>query len=268
MGQKTHPKGFRLISTQNHLSTWYTAKNNYAKLLEEDNFLRINIKKILINFLILADINIERIINSENKTEYIKITLNAAYPKFKESYLNILKHFNDTLYNIKLNKIETITKTNQAKQFFENIIKDYKLSNIEIKNYFILILLYKIRNLIRLFKKKTNKTYFISINLFKNIFENVSLIANYICKQLEQRISFKKIIKETIALIKDTNSNIKGIKIQISGRLNDNSIARTEWEKDSSMPLHTLFANINYSSQTAKTKYGLLGVKVWLYTKD
>ena len=148
MGQKTHPKGFRLISTQNHLSTWYTAKNNYAKLLEEDNFLRINIKKTLINFLILADINIERIINIENKTEYIKITLNAAYPKFKESYLNILKHFNDTLYNIKLNKIETITKKNQSKQFFENIIKDYKLSNIEIKNYFILILLYKIRNLI------------------------------------------------------------------------------------------------------------------------
>ena len=267
MGQKTHPKGFRLISTQNHLSSWYTSKNNYSYLIEEDNFLRTNINKSLINCLTLADINIDRVINQDN-TEYSKITLNAGYPKIKESYLIILKHFNEILYNIKTNKIETINFKKQSKQILENIIKEYKLSNNEIKHYFISIIKYKIRTLLRLFKKKTNKNYFIYITLFKNIFENVVLITNYICKQLEQRVSFKKIIKETITLIKDTNLNIRGIKIQISGRLNDNSIARTEWEKDSSMPLHTLFANINYSSQSAKTKYGLLGVKVWLYTKD
>ena len=56
-----------------------------------------------------------------------------------------------------------------------------------------------------------------------------------------------------------------GVKVQISGRLNGAEIARTEWARSGRIPLHTLRADIDYSYQTARTLYGILGVKVWLY---
>ena len=56
-----------------------------------------------------------------------------------------------------------------------------------------------------------------------------------------------------------------GIKVMISGRLNGNEIARTEWERDGSIPSHTLRANIDYGTAEALTTYGIIGIKVWVY---
>ena len=69
----------------------------------------------------------------------------------------------------------------------------------------------------------------------------------------------RKTIKQALV------NNIKGIKIQISGRLNGAEIARSEWSKEGRMPLQTLRADIDYAHVYAKTIYGILGIKVWLF---
>jgi len=89
-------------------------------------------------------------------------------------------------------------------------------------------------------------------------------LANFIVENLEKRFSFRSTMKKAAEQAMST-VNVKGIKIQISGRLNGAEIARTEWLRDGVVPLQTLRANIDYSYKTAKTIYGILGVKVWLF---
>jgi ribosomal protein S3 len=89
-------------------------------------------------------------------------------------------------------------------------------------------------------------------------------IANFVVEKLEKRFSFRGAMKKAKeAAMK--KARIKGIKIKISGRLNGAEIARTEWIREGPVPLQTLKANIDYSSKTAKTIYGILGIKVWIF---
>ena len=89
-------------------------------------------------------------------------------------------------------------------------------------------------------------------------------LANFVVENLEKRFSFRSTMKRAAEQAMST-ANVKGIKIQISGRLNGAEIARTEWLREGVVPLQTLRANIDYSYKTAKTIYGILGVKVWLF---
>lgn len=89
------------------------------------------------------------------------------------------------------------------------------------------------------------------------------LIAKNIASQLEKRISFRKIIKKSV--FNAIKSGAMGIKIIISGRLGGIEIARKEKYQKGKIPLHTLRAIINYSSYEAKTIYGTIGIKVWVY---
>ncbi|MGL5034904.1 MAG: 30S ribosomal protein S3 [Microcystaceae cyanobacterium] len=90
-----------------------------------------------------------------------------------------------------------------------------------------------------------------------------ALIAEYIAQQLERRVSFRRVVRQAIQ--RAQRAEVKGIKIQVSGRLNGAEIARTEWVREGRVPLHTLRADIDYSYRTAKTTYGILGVKVWIF---
>lgn len=74
-----------------------------------------------------------------------------------------------------------------------------------------------------------------------------SCVCFFLKKQLEKRVPFRKALTDIISQIKQKNSNLRGLKIQISGRLNGAEIARTEWVKEGQVPLHTLSANIDYS---------------------
>ena len=109
----------------------------------------------------------------------------------------------------------------------------------------------------------TKKEYFITLKFIKNRFEDSILIAKYIAEQLEKRTPFRRAIKQTIKKVE--KSEIKGIKIQLSGRLNGVEIARSEWKREGKVPLHTLRAKIDYTHQFAETIYGLIGIKVWLF---
>lgn len=89
------------------------------------------------------------------------------------------------------------------------------------------------------------------------------LIAEYIAQQLERRVSFRRVVRQAIQ--RAQKAGVQGIRIQVSGRLNGAEIARTEWTREGRVPLHTLRADIDYSYTTAKTVYGILGVKVWIF---
>ena len=92
---------------------------------------------------------------------------------------------------------------------------------------------------------------------------DAALIAEYIAGQLERRVSFRRVVRQTIQ--RAQRASVQGIKIQVSGRLNGVEIARTEWTREGRVPLHTLRADIDYSYKTAKTTYGILGIKVWIF---
>lgn len=89
------------------------------------------------------------------------------------------------------------------------------------------------------------------------------LIGEYIAQQLERRVSFRRVVRQAIQ--RAQRAGVQGIRIQVSGRLNGAEIARTEWTREGRVPLHTLRADIDYAYCTAKTIYGILGVKVWVF---
>ncbi|CEI85294.1 30S ribosomal protein S3 [Ehrlichia minasensis] len=89
------------------------------------------------------------------------------------------------------------------------------------------------------------------------------LIAENIAQQLEKRISFRRAMKRSVQNCLKIGA--KGIKVSCAGRLGGAEIARTEWYKEGSIPLHTFRANIDYGFSEAKTIYGIIGVKVWVY---
>ncbi|KDN12342.1 30S ribosomal protein S3 [Snodgrassella communis] len=92
---------------------------------------------------------------------------------------------------------------------------------------------------------------------------DAQIIADNIAAQLEKRVMFRRAMKR--AMQNAMRVGAKGIKIMSSGRLNGIEIARTEWYREGRVPLHTLRANVDYATSEAKTTYGIIGIKVWVY---
>lgn len=92
------------------------------------------------------------------------------------------------------------------------------------------------------------------------------LVAEGICQQLERRIMFRRAMKRSVQ--NTMRLGAQGIRINVSGRLNGAEIARTEWYREGRVPLHTLRANIDYGFAKANTTYGIIGVKVWIFTGE
>jgi len=89
------------------------------------------------------------------------------------------------------------------------------------------------------------------------------IIAEFIAQQLEKRIAFRRAVRQAVQ--KAQKAHVKGIKVQVSGRLNGAEIARSEWIREGRVPLQTLRADIDYSYKKAQTIYGVLGIKVWMF---
>ncbi|HKK06189.1 MAG: 30S ribosomal protein S3 [Gammaproteobacteria bacterium] len=92
---------------------------------------------------------------------------------------------------------------------------------------------------------------------------DAQLVAESVAQQLERRIMFRRAMKRAV-----TNSmrlGAQGVKIHVSGRLNGAEIARSEWYREGRVPLHTLRADIDYGFAEARTTYGVIGVKVWIF---
>ena len=253
MGQKTHPKGFRLVTTQKHLSDWYTTKFKYPTLLEEDYFIRTKVESFFQDSLSLSKIEIARITQEDESKEYVSIQIHALFPRAKEMTRKIGKFFTlspGSSEDSELNQLKNISNLSNSKE--------------NLKGFTSFLLKRNVRNLIRFLQLKTNKNYYVNIKFIKNSFEDAVLIAKYIADQLQKRTPFRRAVKQTIKRVQRTS--MKGIKIQVSGRLNGTDIARSEWKREGKIPLHTLKAKIDYTHQMAYTIYGIIGIKVWLFS--
>lgn len=149
---------------------------------------------------------------------------------------------------------------------FKNLV-DSGISNVVIKRKLDLVnvhvylakpnVLFKDENFQKFTKTFSNVLYdkfsshLGSVNVVEVVNPDASafLLAEFMKQQLEKRVPFRRVMKS--AILKATQANVKGIKIQISGRLNGTEIARTEWIREGQVPLHTLRANIDYCNHTA-----------------
>ena len=120
-----------------------------------------------------------------------------------------------------------------------------------------------IEDLKRSLRKLTNKTIDISIAEIKQPELDATLVAENIAAQLEKRIAFRRAMKQSVG--RTMRMGAKGIKVMVGGRLGGAEIARTESYREGSIPLHTLRADIDYGTAEARTTYGRIGVKVWIY---
>jgi small subunit ribosomal protein S3 len=89
------------------------------------------------------------------------------------------------------------------------------------------------------------------------------LVAQSVAQQLERRVMFRRAMKRAVQ--NAMRQGALGVKIQVGGRLGGAEIARTEWYREGRVPLHTLRADIDYATSEAKTTYGIIGVKVWIF---
>jgi len=202
MGQKVHPIGFRLGVTETWRSRWYR-KNDYAKQLQQDFFLRDYLTKRLAGAGI-SDIVIERAANR------VKITVRSARPG-----LVIGKKGKD---------IEDLRA-----EVRRIVGRDVTINIVEIRKPDL----------------------------------DAQLVAENISNQLMRRVAFRRTLKDSIGRV--MRMGAEGVKVCISGRLGGADIARTEWSREGRVPLHTLRAQIDYGFAEAKTTYGIIGVKVWIF---
>lgn len=95
---------------------------------------------------------------------------------------------------------------------------------------------------------------------------DAQLVAESIAQQLERRIMFRRAMKRAVS--NAMRLGALGVKVNVAGRLNGAEIARSEWYREGRVPLHTLRANIDYGFAEAKTTYGIIGIKTWIYKGD
>ncbi len=118
----------------------------------------------------------------------------------------------------------------------------------------------------KLLSKVSTKPVKISIEEVKKPETNAALVAENVASQLERRISFRRAMK--MAAENAMKSGAKGAKVMVAGRLNGAEMARREKVIQGSIPLHTIRADIDYAYTIARTTYGVIGVKVWIYKGD
>ena len=115
-------------------------------------------------------------------------------------------------------------------------------------------------------QKLSGAKVMINVQEIKNADMEASILAEGVASSLEMRVSFRRAMKK--AIFRAMKSGAKGIKVQCGGRLGGAEIARTEWYLEGQLPLSTLRADIDYGFAEARTIYGVIGVKVWVYRGD
>ena len=124
----------------------------------------------------------------------------------------------------------------------------------------------KFRNKIASILNTDKATVKVNVKEIKKPELDAQLVAEGITQQLERRIMYRRAMKR--AVTNTMRLGALGIKVNVAGRLNGAEIARSEWYREGRVPLHTLDAAIDYGFAEALTTYGIIGVKVWIYSED
>lgn len=208
MGQKTHPKGFRLGGVRDWNSHWFAANaSDYKKLTSEDYTIRKIIRDKYSESGAISSIDIER------GAQEVVVTIHTARP-------GIIIGRGGTAVDVMREDMEKLTG------------KKARLNILEVRQPDL----------------------------------DAVLVGKAIAEQLERRIAYRRAIR--IAAQRTMQAGAQGIKILVSGRLGGAEIARSDKYMEGRVPLHTLRAQIDYSISEAFTTYGVIGVKVWIYTGD
>ncbi len=115
-------------------------------------------------------------------------------------------------------------------------------------------------------QRLTKNELYLDIQEVRKAELDAQLVAENVALQLEKRVSFRRAMKKAVQMT--LKMGAQGIKIMVAGRLGGAEMARTEWYREGRVPLHTLRADIDYALAEAKTTYGIIGVKVWIYKGD
>jgi small subunit ribosomal protein S3 len=124
----------------------------------------------------------------------------------------------------------------------------------------------KVEELRRALEALTGKKVRVTIQEIRQPEIDAVLVARSISEQLIRRVAFRRAMKQ--AVLRARRFGVKGIRVQVAGRLGGAEMSRTEWERDGRVPLHTLRADIDFGQAEARTTYGIIGVKVWIYRGD
>jgi small subunit ribosomal protein S3 len=203
MGQKVHPKGFRLGIIEQWDSLWFARPRDYPELLHEDLRLRKFLKKQLYHAGI-SKIEIERAANKA------KVNIYTARP---------------------------------------GIVIGKKGAEID-----------KLKSEM---SRLTERECFINIHEVRRPDVDGQLVAENVALQLERRVAFRRAMKEAVG--RAMRMGAQGVRVQCGGRLGGAEIGRSEWYREGRVPLHTLRADISYGLAEAKTTYGIIGIKAWIF---
>lgn len=197
--------------------------------------------------------------------------------------VGIIKDWDSVWYANKQNYADCLVEDNSLRTCIKNKLKDSSVSKIQIEringandNSKIKITIYTakpgnvigrkgeaIQNLSNQLQKMTSQKILINIEEIKRPELDSQLVAEDIARQLENRITFRRAMKQ--AMTRTMRAGSKGIKTSCSGRLGGAEMARTEHYHEGTIPLQTLRADIDYGFAEADTTYGKIGVKVWIY---
>lgn len=175
------------------------------------------------------------------------------YRRYLEEDLKIRQHVKDKLSSAGISKILIERAANKAKVFIHaakpGIILGKRATGLEALR----------TDLQRL----TSTDVFVHIMEVRKVETEAVLVAENIAAQLVKRVSFRRAMKKAITQAR--RAGAKGIKVMCAGRLGGAEMSRTEWYREGRVPLHTLRANVDYGLAEAKTSYGIIGVKVWIF---
>ncbi len=201
MGQKVHPKGFRLGITREWDSRWY-ADRDFTELLHED----YKIRKFIKDRFYTAGVSTVEIERTGNR---VKVSINTAKPGI--------------LIGRGGSEVEKL-KADLAQMTGKNV----NVNIVEIKRPEL----------------------------------DAQIVAENVATALERRIAFRRAMRQAVG--RTMRAGAQGMRIMVAGRLGGAEIARTEWQAEGRVPLHTLRADIDYGLAEAMTTYGKIGVKVWI----
>jgi len=242
MTHKVHPKAYRIRRIDDWDSRGYY--KNPAKYLEEDfkirKFLRKKLEKIGVE-----RIEIERFPNKLN------IIISSARPGL------IIGRGGEGIEELK-KELKKKIKIDPRKWNISEFLEDKRKKKTKIKTI-IEPLSGKREN-----KAEDKRELRIEIREIKDPWTSAGLSAQWIAYRIEKRIHHRRVLKQALSKIM-AHKEIKGAKVEISGRLNGAEISRREWSKEGQLPLQTIRADIDYAKARAYCTYGVVGIKVWIY---
>ena len=284
MGQKTNPLCLRLGTTHSHHSVWFEEPKKYSTSIQEDrkirDFFKNYIQKKIKEFL-------KKELQKIAKKKYSKRDLKEKEKDLQKLQKYYLKQLKQKKQKNKKKK-KHYFKIGLPPLGFEGIIRiQIEKQGVRAKKTFVRVIIYsglvpkfvlKGETLKDLKENIEKQEFFYSIyptryprrlrlELVKYakepLYSHPNLIAEFMALQIKQRVPFRQTMKKAIDITKSTG--IKGIKIQIAGRIDGKDIARKVSKRKGKLPLQIICTKMDYYSHTIQAVYGVLGLKIWIF---